>query len=150
MTLLATLGYPGLQIHKDGKFVSVKPQPGAFVINIGDMLSRMTNYQLRSTLHRVIDIGEDRYSSPFFFEPYYEAKIPSSIIKEEDGTIKELTEDQKAFDNVMYGDYMIDKVIQYCLSYSGISKGKKSEQVDPATNDPKKRGVLECPLLNQY
>jgi isopenicillin N synthase-like dioxygenase len=71
----------------------VKPVPGAFVINVGDMLSRMTNYQLRSTLHRVIDIGDDRFSSPFFFEPFYEASVPSSIIKNDDGTVRELTED---------------------------------------------------------
>jgi isopenicillin N synthase-like dioxygenase len=69
----------------DGKFRSIKPVPNAFVINIGDMLSRITNYNLKSTLHRVIDIGEDRYSSPFFFEPYYEAKFPSSIIKNPPG-----------------------------------------------------------------
>lgn len=123
VTLLATLGYPGLQIYKDGRFQSVKPVQGAFVINIGDMLSRITNYNLKSTLHRVIDIGEDRYSSPFFFEPYYAAKIPSSILKT---GIDELTEEQKALDNIMYGDYMIDKVLGYCLSYQGISKGRKS------------------------
>lgn len=87
------------------------------------MLSRITNYNLKSTLHRVIDIGEDRYSSPFFFEPYYAAKIPSSILKM---GADELTEEQKALDNIMYGDYMIDKVLGYCLSYQGISKGRKS------------------------
>jgi isopenicillin N synthase-like dioxygenase len=150
VTLLATLGYPGLQIYKDGKFRSVKPQPGAFVINVGDMLSRMTNYELKSTLHRVIDIGEDRYSSPFFFEPYYEAKVPSSIIKNPDGSLKELTDEQKKFDNVMYGDYMIDKVIQYCLSYSGIKKGKKHEQTEDDSKDPKERPPLACPLLTEY
>jgi isopenicillin N synthase-like dioxygenase len=122
VTLLSTLGYPGLQIHMDGKWRSIKPVPGAFVINIGDMLSRITNYQLKATLHRVIDIGNDRYSSPFFFEPHYAALIPSSILNQE----VELTEDQKRWDNVMYGDYMIDKVIGYCLSYQGIKKGKKT------------------------
>lgn len=110
----------------DGKFRSIKPIPNAFVINIGDMLSRLTNYQLKSTLHRVIDIGADRYSSPFFFEPYYAAKIPSSILKNPDGSpLAELTEEQKQWDNIMYGDYMIEKVIGYCLSYQGITKGKK-------------------------
>lgn len=128
VTLLATLGYPGLQIYKDSRFQSVKPMPGAFVINIGDMLSRITNYKLKSTLHRVIDIGEDRYSSPFFFEPHYAAKIPSSILKNADGSdLAELTEEQKAYDNIMYGDYMIDKVLGYCLSYQGITKGRKQK-----------------------
>ena len=106
----------------------MKPVAGAFVINIGDMLSRITNYNLKSTLHRVIDIGEDRYSSPFFFEPHYAAKIPSSILKKPDGCeLAELTEEQKALDNIMYGDYMIEKVLGYCLSYQGITKGKKAD-----------------------
>ena len=78
----------------DDKFRSVKPMPNAFVINIGDMLSRITNYILKATLHRVIDIGNDRFSSPFFFEPHYMAKIPSSILKNEDGSeLQELTEE---------------------------------------------------------
>ena len=80
VTLLSTLGYPGLQVLIGDEFKSVKPVPNAFVINIGDMLSRISNYILKATLHRVIDIGDDRYSSPFFFEPHYAAVIPSSII----------------------------------------------------------------------
>jgi isopenicillin N synthase-like dioxygenase len=130
VTLLSTLGYPGLQIFKDDVWRSIKPVPNAFVINIGDMLSRLTNYILKATLHRVIDIGSDRFSSPFFFEPFYMAKIPSSILSSfAESAIVELTEEQKQLDNVMYGDYMIDKVIAYCLSYNGITKGKKIKPV---------------------
>ena len=58
------------------------------------MLSRITNYILKATLHRVIDIGYDRFSSPFFFEPHYAAKIPSSIIKNEDGSELALLNDE--------------------------------------------------------
>lgn len=111
----------------------------------------MTNYQLRSTLHRVIDIGHDRFSSPFFFEPFYSAKIPSSVIKNADGSHTELTEEQKKYDNVLYGDYMIDKVLQYCLTYQGITKGKKSEQPPIEELTATKQGAeLTCPLLTQY
>lgn len=101
-------------------------------------------------MHRVIDIGNDRFSSPFFFEPYYAAKIPSSVIRNPDGTLKELTEEQKQYDNVLYGDYMIDKVLQYCLTYSGITKGKKSEQPPIEELINKERGTLACPLLTEY
>ena len=83
MTLLSTLGYPGLQVLVNDEFKSVRPVKHAFVINIGDMLSRITNYILKATLHRVIDIGDDRYSSPFFFEPHYGAIIPSTIMDKE-------------------------------------------------------------------
>ena len=35
----------------------------------------------------------------------------------------------------MYGDYMIDKVISYCLSYNGITKGKKKQFLDYTTDN---------------
>ena len=84
MTLLSTLGYPGLQVKIGDRFRSIKPIPNAFVVNIGDMLSKLTNYVLKATHHRVISIGEDRFSNPFFFEPYYAALIPSSLFLGDD------------------------------------------------------------------
>lgn len=77
------------------EFRSVRPIPSSFVINIGDMLSRITNYILKATLHRVIDIGDDRFSSPFFFEPHYAARIPSSIMDLESLSVIE-REDNRA------------------------------------------------------
>jgi isopenicillin N synthase-like dioxygenase len=49
----------------------VSPKPGELVINIGDMLQRLTNGVLRSTSHRVVNPTPDRaskarYSMPFF------------------------------------------------------------------------------------
>ena len=82
ITLLCTLGYPGLQVEIDGEFRSIRPIPNAFIINIGDMLSKITNHTLKATFHQVLDIGVDRYSSPFFLEPHYTAKIPSTIMGE--------------------------------------------------------------------
>ncbi len=40
LTVLATDHNPGLQIHSGGKWQHVKPVPGTFVINLGDMLER--------------------------------------------------------------------------------------------------------------
>ena len=40
LTILATDESPGLQIHTQGKWQHVKPVPGTFVINLGDMLER--------------------------------------------------------------------------------------------------------------
>eukprot|EP00755_Sulcionema_specki_P039541 Sspe_Gene.113007::Locus_96870_Transcript_1_2_Confidence_0.500_Length_1005::g.113007::m.113007 len=77
ITLLAISGgAPGLELHLDGKWVCVPALPGAFVVNLGDMLQRWTNDLYRSTLHRVVNRkGEERYSAPFFFEPSFDARV---------------------------------------------------------------------------
>ena len=81
LTLLSTFNYHGLQVDiGDGIYKSVRPVPNAIVVNLGDMLSRITNYKLKATKHRVLDIGVERFSSPFFFEPNYSANIPVSLV----------------------------------------------------------------------
>lgn len=70
VTLLVTFSYSGLEILKeDGQWMAVEPRPGSLVVNIGDLLSRMTSRRFKATQHRVQDIGKDRFSVPFFFEP---------------------------------------------------------------------------------
>ena len=80
LTLLSTFNYHGLQVDTgEGVYKSVRPIPNTIVVNLGDMLSRITNYQLKATKHRVLDIGVERYSSPFFLEPFYGARIPTTV-----------------------------------------------------------------------
>jgi isopenicillin N synthase-like dioxygenase len=58
----------------DGRWLPVKPPEGALVVNVGDMLQRLTNHVLPSTSHRVVNPpperrGVSRYSMPFFLHP---------------------------------------------------------------------------------
>lgn len=72
ITLLLGAEEAGLELlSKDGRWISVSPPQGALVVNIGDMLQRLTNHALPSTTHRVRNpSGEraafSRYSMPFF------------------------------------------------------------------------------------
>ena len=72
ITLLLGAEEAGLELlGKDGNWIELAPPPGALVINIGDMLQRLTNHVLPSTTHRVRNpAGErapfSRYSMPFF------------------------------------------------------------------------------------
>jgi isopenicillin N synthase-like dioxygenase len=45
-------------------------------VNIGDTLEALSGNQIKATRHRVMDIGVERYSSPFFFDPKFSARIP--------------------------------------------------------------------------
>jgi len=72
ITLLLGAEEAGLELlTRDGRWIPVSPKPGEMVINIGDMLQRLTNGRLRSTSHRVVNPTPDRaskarYSMPFF------------------------------------------------------------------------------------
>ena len=72
ITLLLGAEEAGLELlGKNGEWLSVAPPEGALVINIGDMLQRLSNHVLPSTTHRVRNpdgarAGFSRYSMPFF------------------------------------------------------------------------------------
>ena len=56
MTILRQDAVGGLEVLGiDGAWAGVEPAPGAFVVNIGDLMARWTNDRWRSTLHRVVD-----------------------------------------------------------------------------------------------
>uniref|UniRef100_A0A0E0BCV4 Fe2OG dioxygenase domain-containing protein n=1 Tax=Oryza glumipatula TaxID=40148 RepID=A0A0E0BCV4_9ORYZ len=68
LTLVATDGTPGLQICREKDrcpqlWEDVHHVEGALIVNIGDLLQRWTNCVFRSTLHRVIAVGKERYSA---------------------------------------------------------------------------------------
>ena len=57
-------------------WIDATPLRGAFVVNIGDMGSRLTNGLWSSTPHRVINrSGAERYSMPYFYDPSADAMI---------------------------------------------------------------------------
>jgi isopenicillin N synthase-like dioxygenase len=83
LTLLMTEDRPGgLQVMgADNEWHDVKPLPGAYIVNLGDMMAQWTNDQWRSTLHRVVnpplDAGDAarRLSIVFFHSPNYDTLI---------------------------------------------------------------------------
>ncbi|KAG7542577.1 Oxoglutarate/iron-dependent dioxygenase [Arabidopsis thaliana x Arabidopsis arenosa] len=68
ITLLATDGVAGLQVCRDKDrepkvWEDVAGIKGTFVVNIGDLMERWTNGLFRSTMHRVVSVGKERYST---------------------------------------------------------------------------------------
>ena len=81
ITLLMGASADGLQVlRRDGKWIPITALPEQLVVNVGDMLERLTNKKLKSTIHRVVNPPRDqmnkpRYSIPFFMHPRSEMSL---------------------------------------------------------------------------
>jgi isopenicillin N synthase-like dioxygenase len=81
ITLLMGASADGLQVlRRDGKWISITALPEQLVVNVGDMLERLTNKKLKSTIHRVVNpprhlMNHPRYSIPFFMHPRSEMDL---------------------------------------------------------------------------
>lgn len=91
ITLLIGASADGLEVlTKDGKWFPIKAKGEDIVVNVGDMLQRLTNNKLKSTTHRVVNpprelMKTSRYSVPFFLHPKASMSLASldSCISEE-------------------------------------------------------------------
>jgi len=78
ITLLLQDDHGGLQAHStEHGWREVEPQAGTIVVNIGDVMQVWTNDRCKSGIHRVLPIasGRGRYSTPFFYQPRFDAVI---------------------------------------------------------------------------
>ena len=77
LTLLAQDGRAGLEVHGPDGWIPVPADPEVIVVNLGDMLERLTGGRYRSTPHRVHNTGaDDRLSFPTFLDPSWDAVCP--------------------------------------------------------------------------
>ncbi|MER9953162.1 2-oxoglutarate and iron-dependent oxygenase domain-containing protein [Mesorhizobium sp. M0047] len=84
LTILAQDDVGGLQVmNRDGDWVEGVPIHGTFVINIGDLIQRLTNDLYLANMHRVVNTsGRERYSIPFFIDADFNAivePLPSCV-----------------------------------------------------------------------
>ena len=74
ITLLVGASAEGLEVLSEGEWLPVTTEGDAIVVNIGDMLQRLSNHVYPSTSHRVVNppnanARKPRYSVPFFLHP---------------------------------------------------------------------------------
>ena len=114
ITLLMGASAEGLEVlSRQGEWVSVTALPEHLVVNVGDMLQRLTNSKLRSTTHRVVNPpkekwGSSRYSIPFFLHPVEEMDLASL-----DSCIDE--EHPKEFEDLTAGAYLDERLAEIGL-----------------------------------
>jgi isopenicillin N synthase-like dioxygenase len=114
ITLLMGAHGKGLQVknHND-EWVDAIAKPDQLMINVGDMLSRLTNNKLKSTIHQVVNPprelwGTSRYSIPFFMHPV--SKMPLNCLE---NCVDE--QNPKQFEDTTAGAYLNERLIELGL-----------------------------------
>ena len=114
ITLLMGAQGKGLQVQDhDGKWIDAIAEPDELMINVGDMLSRLTNNKLRSTIHQVVNPpretwGSSRYSVPFFMHPVSEMSLnclPECIDEDH----------PKLYEDITAGEFLYERLVELGL-----------------------------------
>jgi isopenicillin N synthase-like dioxygenase len=109
ITLLVGASADGLQIlTKQNEWVGVTSLPEQIVVNVGDMLQRLTNNKLKSTTHRVVNPPREmwhtsRFSIPFFLHPKSEMSLAAL-----DSCID--SRHPKAYEDATAGEYLDERL----------------------------------------
>ncbi|WP_031526837.1 isopenicillin N synthase family dioxygenase [Dyadobacter crusticola] len=109
ITLLMGASAEGLEVlRRDGEWIAITALPDQIVVNVGDMLDRLTNHKLKSTIHRVVNpprekMGTSRYSIPFFMHPRADMDLTSleSCVT---------TENPKLYTNMTAGEFLDERL----------------------------------------
>ncbi len=115
ITLLMGASASGLEVKdRSGEWISITAIPRHVVVNIGDMMSRLTNNVLHSSIHRVINPPKEewskpRFSIPFFMHPRSEMSLnclPSCIS----------LDNPKKYDDITAGDFLKQRIKELRLN----------------------------------
>lgn len=114
ITLLMGASAAGLEVlDRQDNWVPITAIPNQLVVNVGDMLQRLTNNKLRSTTHRVVnppkeEWGTTRFSIPFFLHPVSEMRLDclESCIS---------PQNPKAYKDISAGDFLTERLIEIGL-----------------------------------
>jgi isopenicillin N synthase-like dioxygenase len=116
ITLLPASRGAGLELLTlEGEWVPVAPEENAIIVNVGDMLQRLTNNVYRSTTHRVVNPVDEashrsRYSLPFFLDPN-----PDFLIKTLPGCVS--IENPNLYpEPILANDYLHQRLAEIKLS----------------------------------
>jgi len=115
ITLLLGAEEAGLELKtRDGRWLAVSPEPGELVVNIGDMLQRLTNGRLRSTSHRVVNPAPERARKARFSMPFFLHFRPDFLIEALPGTVADSEAPQ--WPPITAHDYLLERLREIKLA----------------------------------
>jgi len=114
ITLLMGASAAGLEVlDKENNWIAITALPNQLIVNVGDMLQRLSNDKLRSTTHRVVnppkeEWGTTRFSIPFFLHPESDMRLdclPNCINEDH----------PKQYEDISAGDFLNERLIEIGL-----------------------------------
>jgi len=107
ITLLVGASAEGLELlNKQNEWVAITAQPGEIVVNVGDMLQRLTNDKLKSTTHRVVNPPREKWSSPRYSIPFFlHPKASMSL-----DCLESCVETTPAYESITAGAYLDERL----------------------------------------
>ncbi|MEU2875139.1 2-oxoglutarate and iron-dependent oxygenase domain-containing protein [Streptomyces sp. NPDC007070] len=131
LTLLLQDEIGGLQVQReDGRFHDVPPIPGAFVVNLGELLEVATNGYLLATNHRVVSPpgATERFSVPFFYNPRLDARV-APLPFPHATTAPGVTDDP---DNPLFAEYGYNELKGKLRAHPLVARRHHAELLSPA------------------
>ena len=109
ITLLVGASADGLEILTNkGEWQPVLSAPDQIVVNVGDMLQRLTNNRLRSTTHRVVNPSREMWSTSRFSIPFFLHPKSSMSLASLDNCIS--SSHPKAYADITAGEYLNERL----------------------------------------
>lgn len=116
ITLLLGAEEAGLQLlTREGRWLDVNPPEGALVVNIGDMLQRLTNHKLPSTTHRVVNPAPERAHLPRYSIPFFLHFAPDYLIETLPGCVGPGNPNRYP-DPILAQDYLLERLREIRLA----------------------------------
>lgn len=109
ITLLMGASAEGLQIlTKNNEWVGITALPNQLVVNVGDMLQRLTNNKLKSTTHRVVNPPREKWGSPRFSIPFFLHPVSEMRLDCLENCVTDKT--PKAYEDISAGEFLDERL----------------------------------------
>jgi len=109
ITLLMGASAEGLEVLRlDGKWIPVTALPDQIIINVGDMLDRLTNHKLKSTIHRVVNPPREKMKTSRFSIPFFMHARPETDLTCLDSCID--VNNPRRYENMTAGEFLDERL----------------------------------------
>ena len=114
ITLLMGASAEGLEVlNKKNEWIPITALPNQLVVNVGDMLQRLTNDKLKSTTHRVVNPPKEKWGTPRFSIPFFLHPISEMRLDCLENCVS--ASNSKRYEDISAGEFLTQRLIEIGL-----------------------------------